>query len=209
MGQTDGLSADSIARAANSSRVEQPLDGTAIRATGPDQSSSFNAAAYGHWSNDQRQARLTEIEQQLADSTNPMEQSKAYDEKALLLLAEQQYAAAIEAWDQGLALDPSQAQSWYNRGIALDRQGSHELALASYDRVIKLQPKNHIAWGNRAIALRKLGRPQEATEAAKQAFELNPEDMVDSFFNQLRSKQPKLAFVLGPIQSLVTRLRDA
>lgn len=168
------------------------------------------ALPYESWTPEQREARLAEIAQLLAIATEKGEQLRnLYDEKAWLQFASQRYQAAIDAWDQHLAMDPSQAQSWYNRGTALDRLGSHELALASYGRVIELQPGNHIAWGNRAIALRKLGRDGEAAEAAKRAFELNPEDMVDSFFKQLRLKQPKLAFILGPLQGLVTRLRGA
>jgi len=101
------------------------------------------------------------------------------------------------------------AQRWYNRGLALERLESYLTALESYDKAIELEPENHIIWGNRAIALRKLGRDREAIESARRAFELNPEDMVDSFFEQWRLKQPRLAFVLTPIQSLVTRLRGA
>ncbi len=171
---------------------------------------SVTTAPYGGWTIQQREARLLEIEQLLLGSASDVgKQSALYSEKALLLFSNQQYEAAVAVWDQHLAVEPAQAQTWYNRGIALDQLGSHELALASYDRVIELQPENHIAWGNRAIALRKLGRAEEATAAAKRAFELNPEDMVDSFFQQLQVKQPKLAFVLKPIQGLVKQLRGA
>lgn len=171
---------------------------------------SWEASPYPNWVPERRASRLVEIDKLLAMSTNQVEQQPSlFSEKALLLFADQNYQAAVEAWDQCLALKPRQAQSWYNRGIALDRLGSHQQALDSYDQVLELQPANHIAWGNRAIALRKLGRDEEAAEAAKRAFELNPEDMVDSFFQQLRLKQPKLAFALGPIQGLVTRLRGA
>lgn len=207
MSQTDKSPGNSPFAAA-APESEPQIDAVDSIAPGMGEDRAGEASPYGNWTSDQREARLVKIEQLLVAVTDASEeQSSLYGEKALLLFASQDYPAAVEAWDQRLAIEPTQAQSWYNRGIALGYMGSHELALESYDRVITLQPDNHIAWGNRAIALRKLGRNEEATEAARRAFELNPEDMVDSFFRQLRLKQPQLAFVLGPIQNLVMRLR--
>ena len=145
---------------------------------------------------------------QQADESFELEQQvELYSGKAMLLWADQRYDEVVAVWDQLLALEPALPQAWYNRGVALDRLGSHDLALESYDRVIELEPRNHLAWGNRAIALRKLGRHDDAKAAAKRAFELNPEDMVESFFRQLRLKQPKLNFLWAPLESLVMRLR--
>lgn len=157
----------------------------------------------------QREARLAELGQLIdaAETSQEEELRSLYNEQALLCFEAQDYAAAVAAWDRSLDLEPAQEKILYNRGIALDRQGLHELALESYDKVIELNHGNHIAWGNRAIALRKLGRAEEAKEAARIAFELNPTDMVDSFFEQLTLKQPRLGFVWKPLKGLVQRLR--
>lgn len=191
-------------------RGDSGSDSVTSESMGKKAAKSAGAEASEGLTPQQRTARLSELENLIAAAQDQASQDgllPLYNEQALLCFTAKNYAAAVTAWDLSLALQPEQTKIWYNRGLALDRQGSHKLALESYDRVIELDHGDHIAWGNRAIALRKLGRAEEAKEAARIAFELNPTDMVDSFFEQLALKQPLLGVVLKPVQGLVQWLR--
>jgi tetratricopeptide (TPR) repeat protein len=84
--------------------------------------------------------------------------------------------AALESFDEALALDPVNAQAWYNRGVALDDLARYQEALESYDKALALDPKDALAWNNRGIALGNLGRYQDALESYDKAVALDPKD---------------------------------
>ena len=68
------------------------------------------------------------------------------------------YADAIASYDKAIAISPSYAEAWLNRGVALDYLGRYDEAIASYDKVIALQPNLTTARENREIALTKQSR---------------------------------------------------
>ena len=68
------------------------------------------------------------------------------------------YADAIASYDKAIAINPSYAEAWLNRGVALDYLGRYDEAIASYDKVIALQPNLTTARENRDIALTKQNR---------------------------------------------------
>lgn len=159
-----------------------------------------------HWSQLQRDQRLGAIASELETAqVNAPGLAGLYGEQALLFLASQQPAAAVQAWEQLLRIDPHQPSIWYSQGVVLDQLGRPEAALASYDQAIQCQPTHALAWGNRAIALRKLGRTQEAMDSARQAFALNRTGMVDSLLKQWIERQPRFTWILRLLQRLLHR----
>lgn len=92
----------------------------------------------------------------------------------LELLLEGFYSAALEAFDQALALDPQEAGAWTNKGIALAGLSRNEEALGAYDQALALNPSLPQAWYNKGNALFNLNRFDEALVAYDQAIAREP-----------------------------------
>ncbi|MGH8799690.1 MAG: tetratricopeptide repeat protein, partial [Casimicrobiaceae bacterium] len=74
---------------------------------------------------------------------------------------------ARAAFDRALASDPGDAETHYNRGVALQVEKKRYAALNAYRRALALAPDLAAASYNAGVVLRELGRP----EAAIAAFE--------------------------------------
>lgn len=62
-------------------------------------------------------------------------------------------ADAIACYEKGLAIDPSNAQIWNNKGAALLALNRGRDAIACFDRAIALNPRDSDAWNNKGYAL--------------------------------------------------------
>ncbi len=58
---------------------------------------------------------------------------------------------ALAAYDRALALDPNDADTWNNKGIALKALKRYEEAVVAYDRALALDPNYVGAWYNKAM----------------------------------------------------------
>lgn len=70
-------------------------------------------------------------------------QPEFWDHQGCQLCETEQYAAAITAFDQAIALAPGHCKAWSNRGNALSGMKRQVEALNSYDRAIALDPHYH------------------------------------------------------------------
>lgn len=84
--------------------------------------------------------------------------------------------AALPVFDLSVQLDPSRADIWLNRGLALVQLRRVEEGVASYSHAIKLQPNLVEAHAYRANALTRLGRFREALAGYRTASALRPND---------------------------------
>jgi arylsulfatase A-like enzyme/Flp pilus assembly protein TadD len=91
-------------------------------------------------------------------------------------------AAAVEAFEHALRLDPRNAVAWQNIGITLVHAGDFSGALAAFSRAFALNARLPRAWNGRGVALEELGRHTEAIAAWKRAVELDP-GQFDALFN--------------------------
>lgn len=91
-------------------------------------------------------------------------------------------AAALEAFEHALRLDPRNAVACQNIGITLVHAGDFSGALAAFDRAFALNERLPRAWNGRGVALEELGRHAEAIAAWKRAVELDP-GQFDALFN--------------------------
>ena len=82
-------------------------------------------------------------------------------------LACERNARARVAFDRALALDPGDAETHYNRGVALQAGGKRRAALHCYARSLALDPGLAAACYNSGVVLREQGR----LDAAIAAFE--------------------------------------
>jgi tetratricopeptide (TPR) repeat protein len=100
-----------------------------------------------------------------------------WDEQGCRLCETAQFAAAIAAFEQAIALDFGYCKSWNNRGNALCGLKRYADALTSYERAIALRPDYHQAWFNRGLLFAEMGAYGNAVESYNQAIALHPDPL--------------------------------
>ncbi|NER24101.1 MAG: tetratricopeptide repeat protein [Symploca sp. SIO1C2] len=96
-------------------------------------------------------------------------------ELATLQSAARNYTAAVTSYDQALAIQPDNYQTWHYRGLALENLGLYEEAIASYNQAQRLNPYHCSCWSHRGDVLNKLGRYEEAVASYDQALAIQPD----------------------------------
>ncbi len=116
--------------------------------------------------------------------------------RAMLLLEAGECAAAIQSYDEALAIDPHMLEARFGRARALERCGQVDSALAEFSHIVRDKPDfvfGHLA---RARLLAQLGRQEEADSAYRAALEVAPR-LADAHLNYagflLRSGEPEKA----------------
>jgi tetratricopeptide (TPR) repeat protein len=97
-------------------------------------------------------------------------------------LEETDIAAAREAYEECLALDPSHADAHVNLGRMLHESGDAAAAEDHYRRALAARPEDATAAFNLGVALEDLGRDLEAIDAYENAVALDPQHS-DAYFN--------------------------
>lgn len=95
---------------------------------------------------------------------------------AMDLARSNQYTLAIREWRKALELNPEDAKSHNNLGLALAKTGKLEEAIPQYQQALSLDPGFGDAHDNFALALTKTGKVDEAIPHFEKALELNPRD---------------------------------
>ena len=90
------------------------------------------------------------------------------------LMMLEQMDEAIEAYSRAIELNPNDAASYNNRGLAYKEKGEHDCAIEDYTKAIELNPKFAEAYVNRGNAYRETGELNRALEDCNKAIELNP-----------------------------------
>ena len=111
-----------------------------------------------------------------------MQQAKIDKESALASLNQGnhflktgQNKAALDCYEQAIALKEDYAEAWWKRGNALLNLGEYQAALSSYDAALFRQPHYPQAYNNRGLALQKLLRFAAALDSFNQAIALKPD----------------------------------
>jgi tetratricopeptide (TPR) repeat protein len=101
--------------------------------------------------------------------------ARAWQGKAIALLALNRPVEAIGALDQVLQVDAKSYIALYLRAQVLShRLQQNQAALADCDRVLQLQPDFPEAWFLKGQVLKKLGRNPEAKRAIDEGLKLAP-----------------------------------
>jgi tetratricopeptide (TPR) repeat protein len=87
------------------------------------------------------------------------------------------YNEALAAYDGALALDPTSAQVWKQKGDALHILRRHQEALAAYDRAAQFAPNEVDIWKSRGETLIMLRQYQEALNTYNHILKLTPNDV--------------------------------
>jgi tetratricopeptide (TPR) repeat protein len=88
--------------------------------------------------------------------------------------AQRQFAPALAAYDQALALDANYVPLHFIRGDTLQALLRYDEALEAYNRFLGHAPGDAGAWTSRGLALQSLGRLDEALESFSHAEALDP-----------------------------------
>ena len=125
--------------------------------------------------------------------------ARAYFSIGYLLIRQEKFEEAIDAYDEAIRLKPDYAAAYNNRGNAkrqldnaknqLDR---HEDAIDDYDEAIRLKPDYADAYFNRGNAKSKLGRIDEARQDFEKARDLARKAGDDSFITLAEQALRKL-----------------
>ncbi|MDZ4764459.1 MAG: tetratricopeptide repeat protein [Chloroflexota bacterium] len=94
-----------------------------------------------------------------------------------LLLAQRQYADALELMDIALHALPDNPIAWARHGQVLRRTGAYDDAILSYQRALELDPTYAWAWNGMGLANAALGQWQPALECYRESVRYNADDV--------------------------------
>lgn len=86
----------------------------------------------------------------------------------------QNYQQSIQDITEGLKIDSTNENGYFNRSIAYYTMGQRDNALADYTKYLKYNPYNAEVWYESGMILRSKGRNQEAIERLSRSIQLKP-----------------------------------
>lgn len=85
-----------------------------------------------------------------------------------------EYDNALELFNKAIALDPSNAMAWFNRGVLLESKQDPKGAKQSFVICLDIDPNHGPALANLAVLLDRLGDNDGSVEIANRALEFFP-----------------------------------
>ena len=85
-----------------------------------------------------------------------------------------EYDNALEIFNKAIALDPSNAMAWFNRGVLLESKQDPKGAKQSFVICLDLDPNHGPALANLAVLLNRLGDVNGSVEIAERALKFFP-----------------------------------
>ena len=93
---------------------------------------------------------------------------------AHLHAAQGRRGAAIQCMAQALAIEPGQADGWFNLGFLQQEEGEHAAAITSFERALAINEKLDRAFYGKALSLIKLEQVEAAIAPLQKNTELQP-----------------------------------
>ncbi|HEY6542679.1 MAG TPA: serine/threonine-protein kinase [Ktedonobacteraceae bacterium] len=90
------------------------------------------------------------------------------------LLKQQQYAQALQAYEDALRMDGRNFHAWNGKGTALYSQGNYRKAYEAYQKATEIEPDNPVVWVSTGLALNRLQRYSQALVHFERALSLDP-----------------------------------
>lgn len=98
-----------------------------------------------------------------------------------------EYTTSISQYSQALKLNYSNADLYYQRGLAYYQIGDYEKAIADYSQVIKLNINDAKAYHKRGVALSQMGAYEAAINDYTQSILINP-DVAITYKNRAEAR---------------------
>jgi tetratricopeptide (TPR) repeat protein len=121
---------------------------------------------------------IAAFDQALASNTTMIRLSDAllytYQNKGYALIQLNNYTAAIQTIDQGLAIYENDEKLWYNKGYAFFKLEKYPDALYAYDKVLQVNNQSVPALNNKGDTYFKMGRFQDAVDAYTRVTAIDP-----------------------------------
>jgi tetratricopeptide (TPR) repeat protein len=95
----------------------------------------------------------------------------AWTNRGKILAQLRRYDAALESYDQALAIDPKDATAWTEQGKVLLIIGQPGEALTSQEWALKIRPDYALALANQCATLNQLSQYEDALAACDQAIQ--------------------------------------
>lgn len=103
--------------------------------------------------------------------------AEAYNDRALILSgAKNQDEEALASLETALQIDSLNANTWYNKGMILEKIGRYNESLEAYSRATDLDEGLGRAWHRQGHVLMLTGRYSESLASLEKAVELNSEN---------------------------------
>jgi tetratricopeptide (TPR) repeat protein len=106
-------------------------------------------------------------------ASQPTSPADEWEKRGGKLFTEHDFAGAVRAYRQALALDNYRSTLWQALGDAHFALEQYKEALSSYEQALSLNPNDSATWLNRGTVLDSLGRRQEAIECYERADQLD------------------------------------
>lgn len=135
------------------------------------------------------------VQKALADYTEALTKPRIKDKsKAEILInrgaaegSRGNNAQAIADISEGVKIDPTNKNGYFNRSIAYYSMQQYEKALDDYKEYLKYDPNNANVWYESGMILRSLNRNDEAIKSLDSALRLNP-NMGIAYIERARAK---------------------
>ncbi len=95
----------------------------------------------------------------------------------VLMASRGRYTEAVGAFHEALAVDPQNAETWFNLGYVQQRQEDFDGAIQSFRRAVKIDAALDRAWFGMGLIHRARNEPAKAVEVLKKAAALQPKNV--------------------------------
>lgn len=112
------------------------------------------------------------------------ESAVGYDLKGIILLKQEKYEEAREAFNEAVILQPGFAVAWYNLSRVETLTGDNTAAKAHLDKAILLQENLTKAYFDRALLNKKTGNPQAALSDYDKVIQLRGDFYPEAYLNR-------------------------
>ena len=99
---------------------------------------------------------------------------KEWLQKGNILSDSGNYGGAINAFSKGIEINPGDARTYYNRGLAYAKTGEQEQAVKDFSKAIGLNPRYTMAYTNRGVVYLGMKNYEKANKDFNNAIELDP-----------------------------------
>ncbi|MFX1256355.1 MAG: tetratricopeptide repeat protein [Promethearchaeota archaeon] len=87
-----------------------------------------------------------------------------------------QYQESIEIYNNILIIEPTFANAWIGKGMALDELGRFEEAITCFQESLKINMNNAHAWANMGRSFANIGNIRRSFDCYERAIKLDPND---------------------------------